>query len=65
MAKGCSRSERQTTVFVLVRVNILTGRRQIVRELPLPLPAGGNMASCLKKNTPASELVFILIELKI
>jgi hypothetical protein len=35
----------------------LTGRRQIVRELPLLGQAGDNLASCLKKNTPTPELL--------
>jgi hypothetical protein len=44
-------------VFVLGTVNFVTGRQQIVRELPLPDQAGYNLASCLKKNTPTPEVV--------
>jgi hypothetical protein len=43
-------------VLVFGTEDFVTGRRQIVRELPLLGQAGYNLASCLKKNTPTPDL---------
>jgi len=44
--------KRQTTVFVLAIVGIITGRRQIKKQLPLFGLAGDNPVSCRQKNCP-------------
>jgi hypothetical protein len=38
-------------------VDVISGRRQIGRQLPLPGPAGYNSASCREKNTLTPGLI--------
>jgi hypothetical protein len=44
--------KRQTMVFVLAMVEVVTGRRQIKKQLPLFSPASDNPVSCRRKNCP-------------
>ncbi len=49
-------------MLVLVRVDVISSRQQIVRKLPLLDMAGCNPASCLEKNAPTpAQLLFMLI----
>lgn len=48
-------------MLVIVTVDVISGRQQIVRQLPLPGIPGCNPASRLEKNTPTPSQPFVML----